>query len=256
MRTPARDGGFFAASIGQMNMVVTYEKSADGRVGLITLNRPGVLNAYNLEMRDALFEVLLAVRDDDEVRVVVLRGSGRAFCTGGDLQEFGTAPSPIGAREARWRRDVWGTLWSLPKLTMAAVHGLVVGGGFELMLLCDLALAAADARFWLPETGLGMMPGVGGTQSLPRLVGTGRALDLVLSGRVLRATEALRLGLLSKVVRPDRLHATACRQAHQLARRDPARVRQLKRSLNEGLDLALGQALALEQRLSGAGEIE
>ena len=165
---------------------VLLHKEDGGRVAVVSLNRPRVLNAYGIEMRDALYEALLAVRDDPEVRVMVLRGNGPAFCTGGDLREFGSAPSPYAARATRWRRDVWGVLSSLPKITVAAVHGFVVGGGFEMALLCDHCIAARDARFRLPETGLGMIPGVGGTQTLPRLIGVGRAADLVLTGRVAR----------------------------------------------------------------------
>ncbi len=194
---------------------ILYGKSRDGRIATVTLNRPHVLNAYNIEMRDALYETLLAVRDDPEVRVMILRGNGRAFSTGGDVREFGTAPSPTAARSIRWRRDVWGTLWSLPQLTLAAVHGLAVGGGLEMMLLCDQAIASADARFALPETGLAMIPGVGGTQTLPRLVGHARAMDLVLTGRWFDARTAERLGLVARVVTRGRL----VRTAEQLARR-------------------------------------
>ena len=119
-------------------------------------------------MRDALFEALHAVRDDPDVRAMVLRGNGPAFSTGGDVAEFGSAPSPVTARDVRWRRDVWGLLHTLSKPTIAAVHGYAVGGGFEMALLCDLCIAADDARFCYPETGLAMIPGVAGTQTTPR----------------------------------------------------------------------------------------
>ncbi|MGH7785852.1 MAG: enoyl-CoA hydratase/isomerase family protein, partial [Candidatus Binatia bacterium] len=178
---------------------VLYDLVEDGRVAVVTLNRPRQLNAYNTAMRDGLYEALLAVRDDPGVRALILRGHGRAFCSGGDLREFGTAPSPARAREVRWLRDVWGTLWRLPVITIAAVHGLAVGGGFEMALLCDQCIASRDARFALPETALGMIPGVGGTQTLPRLIGTGRALHLVLSGDWLDARTAHRLGLVARV---------------------------------------------------------
>src|SRR5262249_32508979 len=128
-----------------------------------------------MAMRDDLYAVFGAADEDPEVRALVLRGRGRAFSTGGDLTEFGTAPSPFVAREVRWRRDVWGRLLGLRAASIAAVHGYAVGGGFEMALLCDLCLAADDARFALPETGLGMIPGVGGTQTLPRRGGPGRA---------------------------------------------------------------------------------
>lgn len=239
------------ASQSRASAAVLYEKDDSGRVAIVTLNRPKVLNAYNVEMRDGLYEALCAVRDDPEVRVMVLCGNGPAFCTGGDVGEFGTAPSPRAAREARWRRDVWGTLWSLPKLTIAAVHGYAVGGGFEMALLCDQCIAAADARFALPETGLGMIPGVGGTQTLPRLLGAGRAMDLVLTGRWLDARAAYGLGIVNRVVSAKRLKDEALQWARCLASLAPALVATLKQSVNRALDVPLAEGLAYE-RLLGA----
>src|SRR5205814_1765753 len=136
--------------------------------------------------------------------------------------EFGTAPSPFIARAVRWRRDVWGRLLELGAATVAAVHGYAVGGGMEMALLCDLCVAATDARFALPETGLGMIPGVGGTQTLPRRAGTGRALDVVLTGRRFDARDALAAGIVQRVVPRRRLEATALAMARALAARDPA----------------------------------
>lgn len=233
----------------QLAAPVLYAKS--GAIAVVTLDRPQVLNAYNVAMRDALFEVLQAVRDDADVRVMILQGNGRAFCSGGDVTEFGTAPSPTVARETRWRRDVWGLLWSLPKLTVAAVHGAVVGSGFEMMLLCDLCIAASDARFALPETGLGLIPGVGGTQTAPRHLGIGRAVDMVLTGRALDAHAAERLGIVCAVVAPRRLRAAALRRAQQLAAVPSILAATLKRTVNEGLDLSMNEALAFERRAAG-----
>lgn len=226
---------------------VLYEK--DGPVGIVSLNRPQVLNAYNLAMRDALFEALQAVRDDPEVGAVVLRGNGPAFCTGGDVSEFGTAPSPVVAREVRWRRDVWGLLRSLPKPAIAAVHGYVVGGGFEMALLCDICVAADDATFSYPETALAMIPGVAGTQSTPRLLGIGRALDLVLTGRGLTARAAAQMGVVARVVPRATLARTALDLARRLCDLPPALVARTKRAVNDGLDLQLADALALEKLL-------
>jgi enoyl-CoA hydratase/carnithine racemase len=223
---------------------VLFEK--DGAVALVTLNRPDVLNAYNVAMRDALFEALQAVRDDPDVRVMILQGNGRAFCSGGDVAEFGTAPSPIVARETRWRRDVWGLLRSLPKLVVAAVHGSAVGSGFEMVLLCDVCIATPDARFALPETSLGMIPGVGGTQTAPRHLGIGRAVDMVLTGRPLDAQAAQRFGIVSEIVTTTRLRAAALKRARQLAAVPPILAVALKRSVNEGLDLSIEDGLALE----------
>jgi enoyl-CoA hydratase/carnithine racemase len=229
---------------------VLYELLDRGNIAVVTLNRPRQLNAYNTAMRDGLFEALSAVRDDPQVRVMILRGAGRAFSTGGDVREFGTAPSPSRAREVRWLRDVWGTLQRLRAVTIAAVHGYAVGGGFEMALLCDQCVAASDTRFALPETGLAMIPGVGGTQTLPRLIGVPRAQRLALNGEWLDARGAQQLGLVSKVVPPSRLFPAALALARRVARLDRSLVTSLKRCVSEGLDLALHQGLALENRLA------
>lgn len=237
----------------QQAEAVQFELLDGGRIALVSLNRPARLNAYDVAMRDALFEALSAIRDDPGVRAMVLRGNGPAFSTGGDLAEFGSAPSPLRAREVRWLRDVWGTLWSLPAVTIAAVHGYAVGGGFEMALLCDQCIAAVDTRFALPETGLGMIPGVGGTQTLARLAGQGRALHYTLSGAWLDARDAWELGLVARVVPAARLLDTALAVARQVARLDAALVRRCRRAVREGFDLPLASGLALEQRLAAAG---
>ncbi len=229
---------------------VIYDKQR--QVGVISLNRPHVLNAYDVAMRDALHEALGAVRDDSEVRAVILRGNGPAFSTGGDLSEFGSAPSPVAARQARWGRDVWGILRRLPKPTIAAVHGYAVGGGWEMAMLCDLRIASAETCFALPETGLGMIPGVGGTQTAARLGGEGRALDWVLTGRWLDARQALRLGMVTRVVARSRLEATAFGLARRLASMSASVISASKRAVREGRDLSLVAGLALERRLAAA----
>ncbi len=227
---------------------IRYEKR--GAVAVVTLDRPAVLNAYDVGMRDDLFAALGAADDDPDVRALVLRGSGPAFSSGGDVREFGTAPSPSVARAVRWRRDVWGRLIALRAGTVAAVHGWAVGGGMEMALLCDLRVAADDARFALPETGLGMIPGVGGTQTLPRSAGLGRALDVVLSGRELDARAAAAAGLVHRVVPRGRLDATALALARRLAALDPARVQAARRCVRAAHDLSLEAAIALERRLA------
>ena len=233
-----------------MRPFATLRFERRGAVAVVTLDRPERLNAYDVAMRDDLWDVLGAVEDDDAVRALVLRGNGPAFSTGGDLTEFGTAPSPYVARAVRWQRDVWGALLRLRSVTVAAVHGYTVGGGMEMAMLCDLCLAADDARFALPETGLGMIPGVGGTQTLPRRVGTGRALDVVLSGRWLDAAEAVRLGIANRVVPRGRLRATALALARRMARLDPAVARAARRCVRAAHDLPLDAGVALERRLA------
>jgi enoyl-CoA hydratase/carnithine racemase len=232
-------------------MAVLYD--VDARVATITLDRPERLNAYDVAMRDELDAGLAAAADDPAVRVVVLRGAGRAFCAGGDLREFGTAPSPLAARRARFARDVPGCLARFPKPIVAAVHGFAVGGGLEMALLADFCLAAADARFRLPEVGLGMIPGVGGTQTLPRAVGLGHAADLTLTRRWVGADEALALGIVARVVAPEALAAETARSAATIAALAPALVAAARRAIADGLDLPLAAGLALEARLAATG---
>jgi enoyl-CoA hydratase/carnithine racemase len=228
----------------------TLRFSKRGGVATVLLDRPEVLNAYDVRMRDELFEALRAVDDDPEVRVLLLRGRGRAFSTGGDVREFGTAPSPTVARAVRWRRDVWGRLLDLRAVTMAAVHGWAAGGGFEMALLCDLVVAASDARFALPEAALGMIPGVGGTQTLPRRVGQGRALELLLTGRVLSARAAAAAGIVHTVVPRGRLVATATRIAATMARVDLAYALAVRRAVRAASDQPLAIGCALERVLT------
>lgn len=227
---------------------IVYETR--GAVATITLNRPRVLNAYNTEMRDELFTVLSAVADDPAVRAVVLRGAGPAFSSGGDVREFGTAPSPLMARWVRWRRDVWGLLRSLDAITIAAVHGYAAGSGLEMALLCDMVLVADDAVMFLPECALGMIPGVGGTQTLPRAVGMGRALDMVLTGARVDARGAVRIALANRSLPRAELDRAAQTLAERITALSREHVAAVKRCVNEGVELPLAEGLALEQRLS------
>ena len=228
----------------------TIRFAKHGRVALVTLDRPESLNAYDVAMRDDLFAVLGAVDEDPDARVLVLQGAGRAFSTGGDLREFGSAPSPTVARAVRFQRDVWGRLLRLRAVTIAAVHGWAAGGGMEMALLCDLRLAARDARFALPETGLGMIPGVAGTQTLPRIAGLACALDATLAGGALDAETARRRGLVHRVVPRGRLRATALATARRLAAIDPTRIVALRRCIRAAHDASLAAGLALERRLA------
>lgn len=227
---------------------VLYEKRDN--VAWVTLNRPERLNAYNIEMRDSLFEVLSAIHDDPDVRAMVLAGAGSSFSTGGDVSEFGQAPSPTAARWIRFRRDVWGRLRSLLVPTVAAVHGFTVGGGVEMALLCDIAIAASDARFCLPETGLGMIPGVAGTQTAVRRLRFGWALDLCITGRWIDARQALILGLVVKVVGRRTLHRTAHEWALGLSRLPREHIALVKLAVWEGLNSSLADGLDLERRLA------
>jgi enoyl-CoA hydratase/carnithine racemase len=226
-----------------------YEK--EGALALVTLNRPQFLNAYNIQMRDDLFEVLNAIRDDDEVRVALFKGAGeKAFCAGADLSEFLTAPPPVAARQIRFDRDVWGLFLRIPQPLIAVLHGYVLGSGIEMALCCDLRITSDDTQFGLPEVELGIIPAAGGTQTLPRAVGRGNALDMLLTGRWIDAREALRIKLVNRIVPGDRLMETARGMAEKIAAGDPGAVKGIKQAVVRGMDLPLAQGLDLEKMLA------
>jgi enoyl-CoA hydratase/carnithine racemase len=226
-----------------------YEKK--DHVAWVTLNRPKVMNIHNMAMRDDMVEVLNAIMIDEEIRVVVFEGAGdRAFCAGADLSEFLTAPPPTAAREVRFDTDLWGLFLKVPQPLMAAVHGYVLGSGIEIALCCDLVIAADDAQFGLPEVGLGIIPAAGGTQTVPRAVGRGRALEMLLTNRWVDAGEAHKIGLVNKVVPKDQLLSTAKEMASQIAILDPLVIRAVKQAVSRGLDLPMTQGLELEKRLA------
>ena len=179
--------------------LVLFDIDARG-VATITLNRPDQLNAINLEMRDLLWTYLEACRDTPDVRLILFRGQGPAFCAGADIAEFGTAPSVIAARRARHERDLWWELLNHRCLTVARMHGFCYGAGLELPLCCDYRIASEDARFALPEVTLGYIPSAGGTQTLPRTVPPGVAAHLILSGEPVDGIAALRWGLVDRLV--------------------------------------------------------
>ncbi|MHB8105120.1 MAG: enoyl-CoA hydratase/isomerase family protein [Dehalococcoidales bacterium] len=230
--------------------VLIYEKQ-DG-IAYITLNRPKALNAYNVKMRDELYEVLGAIKEDSDVKVVILKGAGeKAFCAGADLTEFLTAPPPVFARRARFDRDVWGRFLSVEQPVIAALHGYVLGSGIEMSLCCDIRLASDDARFGLPEPGLGIIPAAGGSQTLPRTIGSAATLEILMSGRWIDAKEALKLKLVNRILpRPDLLPAAEKLAQKIMSFPQPA-VRAIKQAVWRGLDLPLTEGLELEARLGG-----
>jgi len=226
-----------------------YEKR-DG-IAFLTLNRPESLNVYTIQMRDDLYEILRAIKDDRDVKIGIFRGAGeKAFCAGADLSEFLTAPPPVIARQVRWQRDVWGLFLSIPQPLIAALHGYVLGSGIEMALCCDIRIASEDVRFGLPEIGLGIIPAAGGTQTLPRLIGRGKALEMLLTNRWIDAEEAYRIGLVNHVVPKETLLQEAEEMAKKIASHDPGAVRYAKQAVVKGLDLTLAQGLNLEKRLA------
>ena len=231
--------------------VSSYEELAE--IGYVTLNRPQSLNDYNIHMSDELYQVLGAIEDDPEVKVAIFRGAGdKAFCAGADLTEFLTAPSPTIARQVRWERDVWGLFLSITKPLIAALHGYVLGDGVEIALCCDIRVASEDAQFGVPEMGLGIIPAAGGSQTLPRIVGRAKALEMLLTGRWIDAEEAHHIKLVNQVVSRHDLLPAAERLANKIAGYNPMAVACAKQAITRGLDLTLEQGLELEAGLGAS----
>jgi enoyl-CoA hydratase/carnithine racemase len=222
-----------------------------GPVVIVTLNRPDAINAINDTIRMELAQALRAADDEEAVRAVVINGSGpRGFCVGADIKEMRRGESAVVAHDRLRRAELFPTLARMQKPTIAAIHGYCLGGGFEIALACDIRIASHDALFALPETGLGLIPGGGGTQRLPRLIGAGRALDLVLSGDRIDAHEAFRIGVVSRLCKThEALAQDALDLALRIAARSPRASRYAKRATLGGIDLPLEAGLSMERDL-------
>jgi enoyl-CoA hydratase len=217
-------------------------------VALLTLNRPQVLNAIDRSLAEALTRTLPDLDRDPAVRAAIVTGAGaRAFCSGADLKERATMTADEVLAQRQRLIDATSALLRFEKPLIAAVNGLALGGGLEVMLACDFAFAAEGARFGLPETTLAIIPGDGGTQLLPRVVGQPKARELIFTGEVVDAAEAARLNLVSRVVAADELLETARGVAAKIARNGPVAVRQAKRALNMARETGLWAGFAYEQ---------
>jgi enoyl-CoA hydratase len=229
---------------------IIYEKK--NGIAYITLNRPQALNAVNIKMRDELYEVLPALDDDPEVMVGIIKGAGeRGFSAGADITEFGTTPSQNIARQIRWERDLWGQFLAVSKPLIAAIHGFALGAGVEMSMCCDIRIASEDARFGLPEVGIGMVPTAGGSQTMPRLVWSGMCVGTILTGEIINAAEALRIGLIHRIVSRDNLLPAAEGAARVIMSRSQTAIKYAKQAINRGLDLSLEEGLEMESRLFG-----
>ena len=233
-----------------MNYEAIRVESADG-VMTVTLNRPEVHNAMNNAMRSELCEVFTRVRTDDAVRVVLVAGAGdRAFSAGADIREFVKTLAPTQFREERKQLDFRQEMDRCPQPIIAAIRGHCFGGGLELALASDIRIAADDARLGLTEIDLAIIPGGGGTQRLPRLVGPGKALEMILTGARLPAAEALAIGLVERVVPASELMAEAGKLARTIADKAPSALRYAKEAVVKGLELPLADGIRLEGDLS------
>ena len=228
---------------------VRYE-AQDG-IAMLTLDRPDVLNAMNNAMRAQLLEIFTRLRTDDAIKVVVVTGAGdRAFCAGADIREFLEPPTPTHFREARKRLDFRAEMERCSQPIIAAIRGFALGGGLELALACEIRIAAEDAHLGLTEINLAIIPGGGGTQRLPRLVGRGKALEMILTGMRVPAAEALRIGLVERVVPVAELMSAAQTLARQIADKAPIALRYAKEAVVGGLGLPLADGIRLENDLS------
>ena len=219
-----------------------------GRVGLIRLNRPRQLNALNDALMDELGAALLAFDADDAIGCIVVTGSEKAFAAGADIQGM----APYGFADAYTKGLIsrnWETMRQVKKPVIAAVAGFALGGGCEVAMMCDIVIAADTAKFGQPEIKLGVIPGAGGTQRLPRAVGKVKAMDLILTGRMMDAQEAERAGLVSRVVAADRLVEEALGIATQIAEFSLPSVMMAKEAVNRAYEAPLAEGILFERRL-------
>ena len=228
---------------------ILYEKSEG--LATITINRPEVRNALTQVLMEELGDAINQAEADNEVRVLILTGAGdRAFVAGADIGEVGARDilSELGLN-SRVRRDVYSRLEHLFKPSIAAINGYALGGGCELALACTLRIASDSARFGQPEINIGIIPGLGGTQRLTRLVGKGRAMELILTGEMIDAQEAYRIGLVNRVVPATELMEEARALGKKLASKPPLALKAAKDAVDYGADMSLAAALEFENRL-------
>ncbi len=229
------------------------EVTHEGHVSTLTINRPDKLNALSQEVLGDLNAAIEAVSRRDEVRAVVITGTGKAFVAGADI----AAMRDMNQAEARGfgalGHRVFSMIEHLRFPVVAAVNGFALGGGCELALACDFIYASSKAKFGQPEVNLGIIPGFGGTQRLPRRVGPGMARELIYTGKMISADEALRIGLANAVFEPDELLAAAAKAAADIAAKGPLAIAAAKRLIRDGMDIPLPQANKVERDAFGAG---
>lgn len=228
-----------------MNQTIAVEETGPG-VLVVTLSRPEAANSLNTAMGRELLALWMRIADDDQVRAVVLTGAGRFFCAGADLKERDGMTDAAWGEQHRLFEDMIRAQLACPFPLIAAINGAAMGGGAEMALACDFAWASETARIGLPEAGLGIIPGLGGTQLLTRAVGERRAAEMLMSGAPVDAAEALSAGIVNRVCPPETLLPQVLERAALIASKAPLSVRALKRVVGGGAVLPLDQAMALE----------
>jgi len=236
---------------------VTIRFDVEGPVALLTIDRPEVHNALDFETSDALVAAWERFRDDDQLWVAILTGAGeRSFCAGADLRGVGDFYKSLTSSQRLRRSELTPGLGgitknlSIDKPIIAAIGGHCLAGGLEIALACDLRIASENASFGLPEVTRGIIPGAGGTQRLPRLIGPERALDLIMTGRRIDAHEAERIGIVGRVVAGEQLQEEAMKTAQMISQNGPLAVRAAKAAVWRGLDMPLAEGLRVEQLLA------
>jgi len=220
--------------------------SVEGPIATVTLNRAKQLNALNRQLLTELNQCIQQLEETSEVRAVILRGDGKAFAAGADIKEMQELDATGAESFSSLGQRTFLRLEHLHCPTIALVHGYALGGGMELSMACDIRIAAAGTRFGQPEVNLGLIPGFGGTQRLPRIVGQGRALAMMLSGEPVRAEDALAMGLVTQVVDREALDETGRKLAEKLAGLAPRALQFVKRAVYEGAEMPLNHGLAME----------
>lgn len=232
---------------------MSIDVTVENHIAVAVLNRPEAMNAFDADMREALYKLWDRVQDDDEIRVLIVTGAGeKAFCTGSDLKK--TMPPKESYAELLVGRNNPGNMlhkFGTDKPVICAVNGYAVGGGMELALACDICIASENAKLGLTEAKIGSIPGSGGVQRLPRAISKTNAMLMLLTGDTVDAQEALRLGIVSKVVPLADLLPTAKEIAQRIAGNAPLAVKALKRLVNQGLDMPLAHALEMDKYMFG-----
>jgi len=226
-------------------------RKSDG-IGWITINRPDKLNAMNIETIEELKAAFRDFENDPEVKAVILTGAGeKAFIAGADISEFSGLNAELGTHYSRQGQALTRAIENFPKPVIAAINGFALGGGTEIALACHIRLASENAKLGQPEVKLGIIPGYGGTQRLARLVGKGKAMEMILSGRMVEAKEAAEIGLVNKVVPAAELLSSAEALAQAIIKNAPLALAYSIEAINRGLDRTLDDGLELEAQIFG-----
>lgn len=223
-----------------------------GSIAILTVSRPEALNALNSRTLDELYETAVAVRSDDEIRCLIVTGEGKAFVAGADIAEMQNLSAEEGRLFGLKGHRAFCAIEALPIPVIAAVNGFALGGGCELALCADIRLASSKAKFGQPETGLGITPGFGGTQRLPRTVGVSKAMELILTAKMIKADEALAIGLVDRVCEPEQLMDEAIALANTIAANAPVAVRNAKAAIRRFTGATLAWDLGFEADMFGA----